>query len=192
MVQDYHYLNEYTVKNNYPLPLIAQLVDKLQEAKLFTKMDLRWEYNNVHIKGNDEWKAAFTCFCGSFEPLVMYFGLCNSSATFQVIMNEIFADIDDIVVVYINNLIIFTKTENQAEHNKIVLDMLRRLEENDLFVMLNGMPSSELGRNALALMKLLGLGVALKGDGESSRTRCVRTLTAESKTYKYMCYYQIW
>ena len=68
MVQDYHYLNEYMVKNNYLLPLIAQLVDKLQEAKLFTKMDLRWGYNNVHIKGNDEWKAAFTCFCGSFEP----------------------------------------------------------------------------------------------------------------------------
>ena len=59
-------------------------------------------------------------------------------------------------------------------------------------MMLNGMPSSELGRNALALIKLLGLGVALKGDGESSRTRCVRTLTAESKTYQYMCYYQIW
>ena len=107
-------------------------------------------------------------------------------------MNEIFADIDNVVVVYINNLIIFTKTENQAEHNKIVLDVLRRLEENDLFMMLNGMPSSELGRNALALIKLLGLGVALKGDGESSRTRCVRTLTAESKTYQYMCYYQIW
>ena len=47
MVQDYHYLNEHTVKNNYPLPLISQLVDKLQGAKLFTKMDLRWGYNNL-------------------------------------------------------------------------------------------------------------------------------------------------
>ena len=58
--------------------------------------------------------------------------------------------------------------------------------------LLNGVPSSELDRNALALTKLLGLGVALKGDGESSRTRCVRSLTAESKTYKYTHYYQIW
>ena len=57
--------------------------------------------------------------------------------------------------------------------------------------LLNSMPSSELGRNALALTKLLGLGIALKGDGESRRTRCVRTLTAESETYMYTCYYQI-
>ena len=134
MVQDYRYLNEHTVKNNYLLPLIAQLVDKLQGAKLFTKMDLRWGYNNVHIKENNEWKAAFTCFCGSFKPLVMYFGLCNSPTMFQAMMNEIFADMDDVVVVYIDNLMIFTKTKNQAEHDKIVLEVLKRLEENDLFV----------------------------------------------------------
>ena len=53
-VQDYCYLNEHMVKNNYPLPLITQLVNKLQGAKLFTKMNLRWEYNNVHIKENDK------------------------------------------------------------------------------------------------------------------------------------------
>ena len=57
--------------------------------------------------------------------------------------------------------------------------------------LLNSVPSSELGRNALAPTKLLGLGIAFKGNGESRRTRCVRTPTAESKTYKYMCYYQI-
>ena len=134
MVQDYQYLNEHTVKNNYPLPLIMQLVDKLQGAKLFMKMDLRWGYNNVHIKENDEWKAAFTCFHRSFEPLVMYFRLCNLPAMFQAMMNEIFTDMDEVVVVYIDDLMIFTKTENQAEHNKIVLEVLRYLEENDLFV----------------------------------------------------------
>ena len=134
MVQDYCYLNEHMVKNNYPLLLITQLVDKLQGAKLFTKMDLRWGYNNVHIKENDEWKAAFTCFCGSFEPLVIYFRLCNSPTMFQAMMNEIFADMDNVVVVYINNLMIFTKTENQADHNKMVLEVLKRLEENDLFI----------------------------------------------------------
>ena len=97
-------------------------------------MNLRWGYNNVHIKENDEWKAAFTCFCRSFEPLVMYFRLCNLPATFQVMMNEIFADMDDVIVIYIDNLMIFTKTENQAEHNKIVLEVLRCIEENDLFM----------------------------------------------------------
>ena len=134
MVQDYCYLNKHIVKNNYLLPLIMQLIDKLQGAKLFTKMDLRWGYNNICIKENGGWKAAFTCFCGLFEPLVMYFRLCNSPATFQAMINEIFADMDDVVVVYINNLMIFTKTENQAEHDKIVLEVLRRLEENDLFI----------------------------------------------------------
>ena len=134
MAQDYCYLNEHTVKNNYPLPLIVQLVDKLQGAKLFTKMDLRWGYNNVCIKENDKWKAAFTCFHRSFEPLVMYFGLCKSPATFQAMMNEIFADMNNVVVVYIDDLMIFTKTENQAEHDKIILEVLRRLEKNDLFI----------------------------------------------------------
>ena len=134
MVQDYCYLNEHTVKNNYPLPLITQLINKLQGAKLFMKMDLRWGYNNVRIKENDEWKAAFTCFHGSFEPLAMYFGLCNLPTTFQAMMNEIFTDMDNIVVVYIDDLMIFPKTENQAEHDKIVLEVLRHLEQNDLFV----------------------------------------------------------
>ena len=132
MVQDYCYLNEHMVKNNYPLPLVAQLVEKLQGAKLFTKMDLRWRYNNVCIKENNEWKAAFTCFHGSFEPLVMYFRLCNSPTTFQAMMNKIFTDMDDVVVVYIDDLMIFTKTENQAEHDKIILEVLRCLEENNL------------------------------------------------------------
>ena len=97
-------------------------------------MDLRWGYNNVRIKEGDKWKAAFVCFHGAFEPLVMYFGLCNSPATFQAMMNEIFTDMDDVVVVYIDDLMIFTKTDNQAEHDRIVLEVLRRLEENDLFV----------------------------------------------------------
>ena len=97
-------------------------------------MDLQWGYNNVRIKEGDKWKATFTCHRGSFEPLVMYFGLCNSPATFQAMMNEIFADMEDIVVVYIDDLLIFTKTDNQEEHDKIVLEVLRRLEEHDLFV----------------------------------------------------------
>ena len=122
------------VKNNYPLPLISQLIDKLKGAKLFTKMNLRWGYNNVCIKEGDEWKATFVCFRGAYELLVMYFRLCNSPATFQTMMNEIFADMKDILVVYIDDLMIFTKINNQEEHDRIVLEVLCRLEENDLFV----------------------------------------------------------
>jgi len=134
MVQDYCYLNEWTVKNNYPLPLISQLVDKLKGCKLFMKMDLRWGYNNVHIKEGDEWKAAFVTHKGAFEPVVMYSGLCNSPATFQKMMNEIFHDMSDVCMVYIDDLMIFTNTDDQEKHDKIVLEVLKRLRDNDLFV----------------------------------------------------------
>jgi hypothetical protein len=133
MVQDYRYLNEHTVKNNYPLPLISQLVDKLKGSKWFTKIDLRWGYNNVRIKEGDEWKAAFVCHRGSFEPVIMYFGLCNSPATFQTMMNEIFSDMADVMVIYIDDLMIYTKTDNIQEHERLVRKVLKRLEEHDLF-----------------------------------------------------------
>ena len=71
---------------------------------------------------------------GSFEPLVMYFGLCNSPATFQKMMNEIFHNMSDMCVVYINDLMIFTEKNNQEEHNRVMLEVLRRLCDNDLFV----------------------------------------------------------
>jgi len=74
MVQDYRYLNEWTIKNNYPLPLISDVLENIGTKKMFTKIDLRWEYNNVRIKEEDEWKMAFTTPEGSFEPTVMFLG----------------------------------------------------------------------------------------------------------------------
>ena len=88
-VQDYRKLNEFTVKNRYPLPLIQELIDKLKGAKIFTKMDIRWGYNNVRMKEGDEWKAAFRTNRGLFEPTVMFFGLTNSPAIFQGMMKQI-------------------------------------------------------------------------------------------------------
>jgi hypothetical protein len=89
-VQDYRALNAITRKNRYPLPLIDDLIHWLKDVRYFTKLDIRWGYNNVRICEGDEWKAAFHTNRGLFEPLVMYFGLTNSSATFQTMMNEIF------------------------------------------------------------------------------------------------------
>ena len=60
MVQDYRYLNEWTIKNNYLLPLISDVLENIETKKVFTKIDLRWGYNNVRIKEGDEWKAVFT------------------------------------------------------------------------------------------------------------------------------------
>ena len=91
-VQDYRKLNALTVKNCYPLPLIPELIDKIKNAKVFSKLDVHWGYNNVRIKEGDKWKAAFITNRGCFEPLVMFFGLCNSPATFQMMMNEIFRE----------------------------------------------------------------------------------------------------
>ena len=82
MVQDYRHVNQWTVKNRYPLPLIADILNGVGKRKVFTKLDLRWGYNNVRIKEGDEWKAAFTMHMGAYEPTVMYFGLANFSATF--------------------------------------------------------------------------------------------------------------
>ena len=132
MVQDYRYLNEHTVRNNYPLPLISQLIDKLKGLQYFTKINLRWGYNNMRIKEGDEWKAAFICHQGSYEPTVMFFRLCNSPAMFQTMMNEIFTDMEDVVVVYIDDIMIFTKG-SLAEHQAKVKEVLQRLCNNDLF-----------------------------------------------------------
>jgi len=82
LVQDYHALNAVTVKNKYPLPLISKLVSQLCGAQYFTKLDVRWGFNNVCIKPRDKWKAAFHTNQGLFEPLVMFFGMTNSPAIF--------------------------------------------------------------------------------------------------------------
>jgi Reverse transcriptase (RNA-dependent DNA polymerase) len=109
--QDYWYLNEGTVKNAYPLPLIRDLMDKLQGAQWFTKMDIRWGYHNIRIKDRDQWKAAFKTNRGLFEPMVMFFGLCNSPPTFQAMMNDIFKDMlhKGWVIIYMDDILIFSK-----------------------------------------------------------------------------------
>jgi hypothetical protein len=92
-VQDYRRLNSHTVRNQYPLPLIAQLISDLSGAYIFSKVDVRQGYNNVRIKKGVEWKAAFKTKFGHWEPLVMFFGLTNSPSTFQEMMNVIYKEV---------------------------------------------------------------------------------------------------
>ena len=134
LVQDYRALNDITIKNRYPLPLISELVNQLRGAKYFTKLDVRWGYNNVRIKEGDEWKAAFRTNRGLFEPLVMFFGLTNSPATFQTMMNDIFRDLiaEGVVCVYLDDILIFTKT--LAEHRRVTRLVLERLRQHKLFL----------------------------------------------------------
>src|ERR1700761_7118630 len=123
-----------TVKNKYPLLLINKLINKLQGAKYFTKLNVCWGFNNVRMKEGDEWKAAFWPNRGLFEPLVMFFGLCNSPAMFQTMMNDIFDDLisEGVVVVYLDDILIFTKTLD--EHRAVTRRVLQLLKENGFFL----------------------------------------------------------
>jgi RNase H-like domain found in reverse transcriptase/Reverse transcriptase (RNA-dependent DNA polymerase)/Integrase zinc binding domain/Chromo (CHRromatin Organisation MOdifier) domain/Retroviral aspartyl protease len=134
LVQDYRALNSVTVKNRYPLPLISELVNQLRGARFFTKLDVRWGYQNVRMKEGDEWKAAFRTNRGLYEPLVMFFGLTNSPSTFQTMMNDIFQDLimEGVVCVYLDDILIFTKSIE--EHRRITRLVLERLREHKLFL----------------------------------------------------------
>jgi len=112
----------------------VDILDGVGKRKVFMKLDLRWGYNNIRIKERDEWKAAFTMHIGAYEPMVMYFGLTNSPATFQTIMNDLFQDLinQGDTATFIDDILVATDTEKR--HDELVEEVLRRLEENDLFV----------------------------------------------------------
>jgi hypothetical protein len=99
-------------------------MEKLCSAKYFMKLNVQWGYQNVHIKEGNKWKVAFCTNRGLFEPLVMLYGLTNSPATFQTMMNDIFKDLIShrVICVYIDNILIFMK--DLAEHCKIIWEVL--------------------------------------------------------------------
>ena len=133
-LDNYRYLNEWTIKNNYLLPLISDVLENIGMNKMFTKMDLRWGYNNVRIKEGDKWKVAFTMLEGLFEPMVMFFGLTNSPATFQAMMNELLRDLINTgkVATFIDDVIVGTEIEKG--YDELVAEVIRRLEANDLYI----------------------------------------------------------
>jgi hypothetical protein len=142
-VQDYRRLNSHTVRNQYPLPLIAQLISDLSGAHIFSKVDVRQGYNNVRIKKGDKWKAAFKTKFGHWEPLVMFFGLTNSPSTFQEMMNVIYKEVIEkhgrrgtIIQIYMDNIAIAT-TGTLQDHIDTVRDVLRVAEQNDLYFKLS-------------------------------------------------------
>jgi len=110
------------------------LIDSIGKKKMFMKIDLQWGYNNVRIKEGNEWKAASSMPEESFEPTVMFFGLTNSPATFQVMMNDLLRDliVEEKVAVFIDDVMVVMETEEGGD--EIVDEVLKRLEKNDLFV----------------------------------------------------------
>src|SRR5258708_23651939 len=134
-VQDYRRLNEWTIRNRYPLPLIPELINRVKGATLFSKFDIRWGYNNVRIKQGDEWKAAFITNEGLFEPRVMFFGLTNSPATFQTMMNAIFiAELrQGWLTIYMDDILVHTRND-LLEHRARVHQVLYKLKQHDLYL----------------------------------------------------------
>jgi hypothetical protein len=132
--QDYWYLNKFTKPNAYPLPLISDLMITLKGSKFFTKLDIRWGYNNVRIKEGDEWKAAFITNKGLFEPTAMFFGLRNSPTTFQAMMDDYFRDMIDEgwIAIYMDDILIHARTKEDLE--KRTKRVLERLKEHDLYL----------------------------------------------------------
>jgi len=134
LVQDYRKLSDYTVKNHYLLSLTSDIINQLQQARIFTKFDIQWGYNNIQIKVGDEWKAAFTTNHGLFEPQVMLFRLTNSPATFQALMNSIFADLvaASKVAVYLDDILIYSPSK--SKHRKVTHEVLIHLAANNLYL----------------------------------------------------------
>jgi hypothetical protein len=127
MCVDYRGLNKVTKKNLYPLALISGLLEQLGSAKIFTKNDFRGTYNLIRVKEGDEWKTTFRTRYGHFEYSVMPFSLTNVSAVFQHMINNIFHEyLDHFVVIYLDDILIYSKNEEEHKHHvRLVLEKLR-------------------------------------------------------------------
>ena len=118
--QDYRYLNSHTIRNTYPLPLIPELIDDMKDSTLFTKFDIRWGYNNIRLREEDQWKVAFITPLGLFEPTVMFFRFSNAPPMFQAFMNHICADMiaEKWLKVYMDNMGIHTRDDLTLHHEQ--------------------------------------------------------------------------
>jgi Reverse transcriptase (RNA-dependent DNA polymerase) len=133
---DYRRLNDITVENRYPLPLIQELKDRFGEAKIFTKMDVREAYHQIRIKKGDEWKTAFRTRYGHCEYRVMPFGLTNAPASFPAVINDALRPhLDNFTVAYLDDVPIYSSSKE--EHAKHVRAVLKALLENGLRVKLS-------------------------------------------------------
>jgi hypothetical protein len=127
MCIDYRSLNKVTIKNKYPLPRIEDLFDQMKGAGVFSKIDLRPGYHQLRIRESDIPKTAFCIRYGLYEYTMMSFGLPNALAYFMYLMNKVFMEyLDKFVVVFIDDILIFSKTgEEHEKHLRLVLEKLR-------------------------------------------------------------------
>jgi len=164
---DYRQLNQLTILDKYPLPLMSELRDRVAGATIFTKLDLKDCYHLIRIKKGDEWKSAVRTRYGQYKYKVMPFGLVNAPATFQHMMNKILREyLDQGAVVYLDDILIYSKTH--AEHVAMVKKVLSRLMEYQLAVSIK---KSEFYVKAVEF-----LGYIVATDGVTMSTRKVDSI----------------
>nr|GFA63551.1 putative reverse transcriptase domain-containing protein [Tanacetum cinerariifolium] len=130
MCIDYQELNKLTVKNRYPLPRIDDLFDQLQGSSVYSKIDLRSGYHELRVREEDIPKIAFRTRYGHYEFQVMPFGLTNAPAVFMDLMNRVCKPyLDKFVIVFIDDILIYSKDEKEhEEHLKAILELLKKEE----------------------------------------------------------------
>ncbi|KAA0054665.1 ty3-gypsy retrotransposon protein [Cucumis melo var. makuwa] len=166
---DYRELNKVTVKNHYPLPKMDHLFDELQEATVFSKIDLRSGYHQLRIRDSDIPKTAFRSRYGHYEFIVMSFGLTNALAVFIDLMNMVFKDfLDTFVIVFIDDILIYSKTE--AEHEEHLHRVLETLRANKMYV--------KFSKCEFWLKKVTFLGHVISSEGVSVNPAKIEAVTS--------------